>query len=69
MVMADPANKGAIAVLVDVPDRAIRTVRINMTVAAADLKAIDAHAEARGLIRSGFLVRAAKAVIRKGRAA
>lgn len=68
-VIADLANKNAIAVIVDVPDRATRTVRINMTVGAADLKAIDAHAEARGLTRSGFLVRAAKAAIRKGRAA
>lgn len=68
-IIADPASKGAIAVLVDVPDRATRAVRINMTVGAADLKAIDTHAEARGLTRSGFLVRAAKAAIRRGRAA
>jgi predicted RNase H-like HicB family nuclease len=68
-IMAAPENRDAVAVLVDLPDRATRAVRINMTVSARDLKAIDAHAEARGLTRSGFLVRAAKQAMRKGRAA
>lgn len=37
-----------------------RAVRVNITLPEDVLKAIDAFAEAQGLTRSGFLVRAAK---------
>ena len=43
------------------PDRD-RTVRINVTMSARDLHAIDAKVKALGLNRSAFLVRAARAV-------
>ena len=45
-VMADPDNAEAIPFLVPVPDRPSRTVRVNVTMRAADLKAIDAFQEA-----------------------
>jgi hypothetical protein len=48
------------------PDRD-RTVRVNITMSARDLHAIDAKAQASGLSRSAFLVRAALDVVGKDR--
>ncbi|MEK1893864.1 MAG: type II toxin-antitoxin system HicB family antitoxin [Rhizobium sp.] len=59
-VMADVENQDGVAILVGVKTEAKRAVRVNITLPEDVLKAIDAFAEAQGLTRSGFLVRAAK---------
>ncbi|MBB3314030.1 putative RNase H-like HicB family nuclease [Rhizobium sp. BK196] len=59
-VMADAENQDGVAILVGVKTEAKRAVRVNITLPEDVLKAIDAFAEAQGLTRSGFLVRAAK---------
>ncbi len=58
--MADAQNQDGVAILVGVKTEAKRAVRVNITPPEDVLKAIDAFAEAHGLSRSGFLVRAAK---------
>jgi predicted RNase H-like HicB family nuclease len=57
-VADDAARRGAIAfmVSVDAPDA---TVRINITARESQIEKIDALAEAAGLTRSGYMVRAA----------
>ncbi len=59
-VMADPANRDGVAILVAAPARAAKAVRINITLPEDVLQAIDRHAEANGLSRSGFLAVAAR---------
>ncbi len=58
--MADAENHDGVAILVGLKAEAKRAVRVNITLPEDVLKAIDAFAEAQGLTRSGFLVRAAK---------
>jgi predicted RNase H-like HicB family nuclease len=57
-IAADAAKRGAIAFLVsvDAPDA---TVRVNITARESQMAKIDALAEASGLTRSGYMVRAA----------
>jgi predicted RNase H-like HicB family nuclease len=57
-IAADAAKRGAIAFLVsvDAPDA---TVRVNITARESQMAKIDALAEAAGLTRSGYMVRAA----------
>jgi predicted RNase H-like HicB family nuclease len=57
-IAKDAAKHGAIAfmVSVDPPDA---TVRVNITARESQIKKIDALAEAAGLTRSGYMVRAA----------
>jgi predicted RNase H-like HicB family nuclease len=62
-IMAIAENRKAVAVLVDAPATEVRTVRVNITLPADTLEAIDRYAEAHGFTRSGFLVQAAKTVI------
>jgi predicted RNase H-like HicB family nuclease len=57
-VAADAARLRAIAFLVNV-DSPDATVRVNITARESQLAKIDAMAEAAGLTRSGFMVRAA----------
>lgn len=64
-IMSVAENRDAVAFLVDLPDRPVPTVRVNITVSAKDLKAIDTYAEAHGFTRSGFLVQAAKERIKR----
>jgi predicted RNase H-like HicB family nuclease len=59
-VMADPDFQDGVAFLVGVKARG-RTVRVNITVDEADLRAIDQRAQAKGLSRSAFLVHQALA--------
>jgi predicted RNase H-like HicB family nuclease len=59
-IMADRANRDAVAVLVELPAVPDRTVRVNITLPAEVLEAIDRYAAEQGLTRSGFLARAAK---------
>jgi predicted RNase H-like HicB family nuclease len=57
-IAADAAKRGAVAFLVsvDAPDA---TVRVNITARESQMARIDALAEAAGLTRSGYMVRAA----------
>lgn len=64
-IMKDALSRKAVAFLVSVPEKAEPVVRINITVPATDLKQIDAYAEAHGFTRSGFLVQAARQIIKK----
>jgi predicted RNase H-like HicB family nuclease len=64
-VMAEAENRDAVAFMIDLPDRPAPTVRVNITVSAKDLEAIDTYAEAHGFTRSGFLVQAAKDRIKR----
>ena len=57
-IAADAARHGAIAFLVSV-DPPDATVRVNITARESQLARIDALAEAAGLSRSGYMVRAA----------
>jgi len=59
-IMAEAANRDAVAVLVSVPDVPEKTVRVNITLPESVLNAIDRAADRQGMTRSGFLVRAAK---------
>jgi predicted RNase H-like HicB family nuclease len=59
-VMADPANRDGVAILVATPARTAKAVRINVTLPEDILRAIDRRAEANGLSRSGFLALAAR---------
>jgi predicted RNase H-like HicB family nuclease len=57
-IAADAAKRGAIAFLVNV-DAPDATVRVNITARESQIARIDALAEAAGLTRSGYMVRAA----------
>ena len=57
-IAADAAKGGAIAFLVNV-DAPDATVRVNITARESQIARIDSLAEAAGLTRSGYMVRAA----------
>jgi predicted RNase H-like HicB family nuclease len=59
-VMADAANRDAVAILVAVRTAASKAVRVNVTLPDDILQQIDRFAESHGLTRSGFLADAAK---------
>ncbi len=61
-IMQDPENRDGVAILVPL-DEPTRTVRVNITLPEDTLRAIDAHAEANGFMRSGFLAAAARKAI------
>jgi predicted RNase H-like HicB family nuclease len=63
-IMADRQNLDAVAILVPGPVRTAKAVRVNITLPEDTLREIDAHAEARGFTRSGFLARAARAAMK-----
>jgi predicted RNase H-like HicB family nuclease len=65
-VMADPANRDAVAALVQVKMRAVRIVRVNVTLPEDVLAEIDHYTAEHGLTRSGFLAQAAKRAIKQG---
>ena len=67
-IMAEPANLGAVAFLVNLPDSPSRTVRINVTLPEPTLRRIDDWAKSRGLSRSAFLAAAALESIEHGKA-
>jgi hypothetical protein len=68
-VMKDRAARDAVAFLVPLPARAAPTVRVNITLPAVELAAIDAYAEANGFTRSGFILAAARRTMRNDKAA
>ncbi len=59
-IMADPANRDGVAILVAVKAETPKAVRVNVTVPEDVLEQIDRFAAAHGFTRSGFLTRAAK---------
>lgn len=59
-VMAIPDFADGVAFLVSVSLPSSKTVRVNISVPADDLKKIDAWARKQGLSRSAFLIQAAK---------
>ena len=59
-IMSDTENRDGVAILVDPPKSAAKSVRLNITLADDLVELIDRHAEAHGLTRSGFLARAAR---------
>jgi len=63
-VMADRANRNAVAVLIDAPARAPRSVRVNITMPEDALDEIDRYAASSGTTRSGLIVRATRSFIR-----
>ncbi len=64
-IMAERANKDAVAVLIEGPANAPKTVRVNITMPEDILDAIDRVSERLGTTRSGFLVRGARALIKE----
>ena len=54
------ANRDAVAILVDAPQAPAKPVRVNITLPGDLLESIDRHAAEKGLMRSGFLARAAQ---------
>ncbi len=59
-IMADPDNRGGVAILVAAKTEAKKAVRVNVTLPEDILQQIDDYAEAHGFTRSGFLAQAAK---------
>jgi predicted RNase H-like HicB family nuclease len=66
-VMADRANRDGVVMLVPAPARAGKVVRANVTFPQEELQQIDRFAEAHGMTRSGFLLRAAQREIMNAR--
>ena len=58
--MTERENREAVAILVDVPKALVKSVRINVSMPADVLDAIDHYARENGLTRSGLLVKAAQ---------
>lgn len=65
-VMADPANREAVAFLVTVAAPPSRHVRVNITLPEPTLQRIDTWSKSRGLTRSAFLAEAALREIARG---
>nr|WP_304363806.1 type II toxin-antitoxin system HicB family antitoxin [Jiella sp. LLJ827] len=59
-IIATRENRDAVAILVKRPSPERRTVRVNVTLPAEDLAAIDTYARQHGMTRSGFLAAAAR---------
>jgi predicted RNase H-like HicB family nuclease len=66
-IMAKPANKGAVVIVVAAVTSPSAARRVNVTLPENVLTQIDAFARKHGLSRSGFLVQAAKKVLEKAR--
>ena len=61
LIMEDPENRDGVPIMVPVTvKRPARAVRVNITLPEDVLARIDAHAESKGMNRSGFLAFAAK---------
>jgi predicted RNase H-like HicB family nuclease len=63
-VMAERANRDAVAILVKAPPATAKAVRVNMTLPENELEQIDRFAAEQGYTRSGFLLHAAKRAMR-----
>ncbi len=62
---ADPANRRAVAFLVEVPVEE-PMIRINITAPKAALARIDRYAQAHGMSRSAFLIQSARQAMQRG---
>lgn len=62
-IMSDAGNRSGVAVLIDAPVEAVRSVRINITMPSDILEEIDRYAAREGFTRSGFLTQAARKAI------
>jgi predicted RNase H-like HicB family nuclease len=67
-IMADPANRDGVAILVAAKIEAAKTVRVNVTLPEDVLTEIDRYADEHGFTRSGFLTQAAKRAMAKNKA-
>lgn len=65
-IMADAANRDAVAILVPLIGQASRAIRVNITLPEPVLRDIDAYAARHGLSRSGFLAKAARRAMDAG---
>ena len=63
-IMANRENKDAVAVMIEGPTRAPKTVRVNITLPEDALAEIDAYAETSGTTRSGLIATATRKFIR-----
>jgi predicted RNase H-like HicB family nuclease len=59
-IMRHRANRSGVAIVIEAPVEAVRSVRINVTIPSDVLEQIDRYAEREGFTRSGFLAQAAK---------
>src|SRR5713226_7483414 len=66
-IMADPASRDGVAILVAAKTHAAKAVRVNVTFPEDVLAQIDRYAAAHGFTRSGFLTQAAKRAINRER--
>jgi predicted RNase H-like HicB family nuclease len=64
-VMANPENRQAVALLVDVPEPSSAIVRIDLDLPETTLREVDAQTRSKGISRSEFLVKAALDALRK----
>ena len=62
-VARHPDFADGVAVLVSLPKAKPRSVRVNIMLPEPDLQAIDARAQAEGVSRSSFLLRAARSAL------
>jgi predicted RNase H-like HicB family nuclease len=68
-IMADRANREAVAAIIPAPTAAAKAVRISVTFPEDVLAEVDRYAAARGFTRSGFLQSAARQAIRQNKRA
>ena len=64
--MADRENRDAVAILVSAPAASAKAVRVILTLPEDELARIDKFAVEHGMTRSGFLLHAAKKMLRRG---
>jgi predicted RNase H-like HicB family nuclease len=64
-IMADPANRETVALLVTVHDQVTETVHVDLDLPETTLREVDARASSRGLTRSEFLARVTLDALRK----
>jgi predicted RNase H-like HicB family nuclease len=67
-IMSDPENADALPFIVEVPDRQVRAIRVNVTVPEPTLRQIDAFARKHGKSRSALLTEAACKLIAEAEA-
>jgi predicted RNase H-like HicB family nuclease len=63
-ITVNPEHATGMPALIPAPAVSTKTVRVNITLGEDALREIDSFAEAKGYTRSGFLVQAARAMMR-----
>ena len=64
-LLADPANRGAVAILVEVPAEE-PMIRVNISAPKGALARIDRYAASHGMSRSAFLIKSARQIMQRG---